>query len=262
MGTRHVSVATLFRMSKKPFSILGLVFTIVSVCVLFPLITFLTSLDDIKGTGYDYATIYNKGIEKKAEVTSVVSQNNVTVNGAHPVIISYRYDEHGLVIEDHFETMDLAQADTLTVGSRLKIKLYKGHTAIIGMEEYSFPGFVFYAIPAPFFILGIIFLGIGFFPAFKKYKLLKGGRIKEAHIISLVPTPGMPISGRGRLLNVYYYYFDKAGHKHFGEDTTTDLSMMAFYKPEDIIKVAVDEFDETKSCLVPPAEIKRNGWAV
>jgi hypothetical protein len=36
-----------------------------------------------------------------------------------------------------------------------------------------------------------------------------------------------------------------------GNDTTAEMQLLAFYKPEDVITIFVDREEEKKSCLVP-----------
>jgi len=264
MNKRHVSISTLFSLikGKRPFGIMGIIFLVMSIFVITPLIITLNSNVKAPHEKYDQQAIAKNGVLKDAVITSVSSLDNVTVNGRHPVLISYSYNTHGKTISDQFETMNIDKAATLSPGSNIKIKVYNGESAIEGFVPYSFPVGVFYIIPVIFFIIGSVVFLIAVVPAYRTYKLYSNGVVREAKIFSMFVNGGLPVTNMGRSVLVNYYYFDARSNKIFGATSITDFSILHEKRPEDTIKIFVSETDETKSCMVPPTVAIKNNWKI
>lgn len=264
MNKREVTFSNLITLIKnrRPFSILGIVFVFSSLFILLPSIFFMTNSFIEPYQKYDFEKIEQNGTEKNAKITDLRAVNNVTINGEHPLRISYEFLDKGLTKSDKFETMDLDKTNEMKIGNIIKIKTFENQSKIQNLESFTFPFYMFYILPLIFFVLGAIFSFIGLIPVFRDYNLYKNGVVKEATLISMVPNSGMPISGFGQSVLIDYYYENRNGQKEFGKSKTTDFSILAEKKVEDKIKIFVSENDETKSCLVPKKEAMKNNWKI
>jgi hypothetical protein len=264
MNKREVTFSNLITLIKnrRPFSILGIVFVFSSIFILLPSILFMTNSFVEPYEKYDFAKIEQNGTEQNAKITDLRPVYNVTINGEHPLKISYEFIENGVTKSDKFRTMDLEKTNEMKIGNKIKIKTFENQSKIQNLESYTFPFYVFYIFPFIFFVLGSVFSFIGLIPAFRDYNLYKNGIVKEATLISMVPNSGLPISGIGQSILINYYYENRNGQKVFGKSKTTDFSIMVEKKVEDKIKVFVSENDESKSCLVPKLEALKNNWKI
>ena len=264
MNKREVTFSNLITLIKnrRPFSILGIVFVFSSLFIILPSILFMTKSFIEPYEKYDFEKIEQNGTELNAKITDLRPVNNVTINGEHPLRISYEYLDKGLTKSDKFQTMDLEKTNEMKIGSAIKINAYENQSKIQNLESFTIAFYVFYILPLIFFILGSIFSFIGLIPALRDYNLYKNGVVKEATLISMVPNSGLPISGIGQSVLINYYYENRNGQKIFGKSKTTDFSIMVEKKVEDKIKVFVSENDETKSCLVPKLEALKNNWKI
>ena len=264
MNNRKVTFLNLITLIKnnRPFSIIGIVFVISSIFILLPSIFFIANSFVEPYEKYNFEKIEKNGIEKNAKITDLRPVNNVTINGEHPLKISYEFSNNGLSKSDRFQTMDLEKTNEMKIGSEIKIKFFENQSKIENLEPFTFPFYLFYILPGVFLIIGSIFSAIGLIPAFKIYYLYKNGIVKEGTIISLTPDSGLPITNFGQSILINYYYLATNGQKIFGKSKTTDFSIMTEKKAEDKIKLFVSESDENKSCIVPKLEALKNNWKI
>ncbi len=264
MNKREVTFSNLIKLIKnrRPFSILGIVFVFSSIFILLPSVIFMTNSLVEPNEKYDFEQIEQNGTEQNAKITALNPVNNVTINGEHPVKITYEFLDNGVNKSDKFQTMDLEKINGMEIGSEIKIRTYNNQSKIQNLEPFNFPFYLFYILPFIFFILGSIFSIIGLLPALRDYNLFKNGLVKEGTIISLIPNSGLPLTNRGQSILINYYYFGSTGQKIFGKSKTTDFSIMTEKKAEDKIKLFVSESDETKSCIIPKLEAMKNNWNI
>ncbi len=261
---RQVSFATLFSllMGRKIVAIMGIIFTAFPMMFI-PFTFILASSLKQPYEKYNFSEIEKNGKEKDAKITSIISLNNVSINGQHPQLISYKYEDIGTERSGKFETFDLDKTSNYNTGSNIKILVYQNQTMIKGLKPFLFPYYIFYLIPLVFAFIGIIFLWIGFAPALKIFNLYKTGIVKDAYIISINSIGGMlPFTWLNKDIRVNYYFFDEYGNKVYGESATTDLLMLNGKKTEDKVKIFVSEKNETRSCLVPQFEAMKYNWHV
>lgn len=249
-------------LEKKPYALIGLIFTLMSVFVLLPITLTISEAFAEAYEKYDYKEITTKGSEKQAAILSVTSMTNVSVNGSNPVRIAFEYEnEDGDVVIDEFQTFDLDRAMRLKYGDSISIKEYRNQAVIQNMEPFHFPFEIFFILPVIFFVIGSIFLIIALIPALKTFRLYKEGTVTQGVITSIIANAGLPISGRGRKVFVDYYYTIN-GNKVFGTGNTTDFSILAEKKAGDTIRVFVSPDNEGMSCLVPEKEAMKQGWTL
>ncbi|MGC4041667.1 MAG: hypothetical protein QM710_13005 [Flavobacterium sp.] len=259
---RSVSTKTLIDLlkEKKRFFSLGSIFILASVFVLFPMVVFMISTFFEPYQKYDTKAILSKGTTEKATITSTRPVTNISVNGQHPLEISYVYDVDGKEIEDRFQTMDLDKAANLRGGSIINIKSYGNESVITSLKPYSFPFEFMLVLPFVFLVLGIVFFSIALFPALKKYKLYKNGVVTDAHFIGISLFSSTPLAN-DRMANVDYY-FTKNGHTVYGTSTTAEFLPISLKTKDDIIKVFVNPEDESQSCYIPKSAIQKNNWNI
>jgi len=236
--------------TKYPISGIGFVFIILPIFVFIPLIAFFNSTKDTYEK-YDYDNIIKHGKDYTAKVTSVQTQYNVTVNDVfHPQIIDYTYNEDGQTKNDKFKTLPNSGNPVFKIGDAIKIKIYNGESVIKDLKPFSFPIYLFYAIPLIFLLMGISFFLIGLWPVLKHYRLYKTGIRKEATIISLTTTSIVPVVSMRQNTLVNYFYFGESNNKIIAKSISPGLYLMTGKKVQDKIDIFVSSADENISCIV------------
>jgi len=260
---RRVSLLVLLKLvtGKKPFGLLGLLFTAVSVFILFPVTLFVSATFKEAYENYNYDEIIEKGTDVKAVVIAVEPMTNVSVNGSNPNRITFQYTDNNRVLTDKFQTFDLDKTANLEPGDTIAATTYQGQSVLKGIEPFHFPFGLFLILPTIFFILGSIFLSIALLPSLKIFRLYKRGVVKQGTITSLVVNAGMPATGIGRKVFVDYYYTDSSGTRIYGNGTTTDFSILGEKKVGDAIRIFVMPDDKEATCLLPEREAAKYGWA-
>lgn len=246
--------------NRRPYIFIGTGFTFMSII---SLVVFFFSFS--KWTepyeGYDHKAIAALGTEQKAVIVNLASKDNVSVNGKHPVIITYSFESNGVDQTDKFQTLDVEKAATLSIGDKLRIKTYNNQSSVQGYEPFEFPVVLLMFIgPVIFFVAGIVMLLIAVVPVFRIVGLYKRGIIKEAEVYAIVPVSGLPITNIGRKVSIDYTY-SQNGEKLYGNTTSTDFHLLAEIKPGDTVKIFVSE-DGKKSCLIPKKEAVKNNWNI
>jgi len=261
---RKVGFSTLFGLMKRrgPYGLVGLVIFLLPVIIV-PFISIFWLAFKGENSDYNFNNIEKNGVQKDAKITYIKVVNNVTINGEHPVIISYLYDDNGIKVKDKFETLDLENIQGLGVDSTVKV-LVAGHQSMIkGVGPYTFPGWIFYAATLPFVVVGLILLLVGLIPALKMYNLYKTGIVKDAVIVQAeTPKSDGFFPEFKRMLKVNYYFLNEQQQKVFGECEPTDLLFFAENDSPDSIKIFVSENNEHNNCIVPKLEAMKYNWSI
>lgn len=262
---RKVGFAVLFGLLKKkgPFSLVGSLFVAISIFVVFPIVLITSVKLKEPYEKYDFQKIESNGIEKVARITYIKTLDNVSINGEHPEVISYEYDNNGKKIADKFETFDLEKTAQFKEGTSIKILEHQGQTMIKGLKPFGFPFYIFYFIPTLFLLIGIPFLLVGLIPALKTFNLYRTGIVKDAQIISIdAGSNGLAWRNFTKSFFVNYSFKNNYGKEVFGGSATTDLLFLNEKRSGDVIKIFVSEMDENTSCLVPKFEALKYNWSI
>jgi hypothetical protein len=261
---RQVNFQILFHLlkGKRSISFIGLLFTSLAIFVFLPMVLILYATLRAPYEKYDFGAITANGVEKNAEILAIDPVNNVSIDGEHPDVISYVFENNGRKISDKFETLDLEKVTNFSKGAKTKILFYQNQTMIKGLKPFAFPVYIFFLFPVLFLLFGLPLLLIGLIPALRIFNLYKTGIVKDAYVISMSPNSGIFSIFFKPNVFVNYYYLDEFKNKVFGESATTDYLILNEKKAEDTIKVFVSETDETKSCLVPKLEAMKYNWDV
>ena len=263
MENRHVGFLTIFKLlqNKKPHFFMGMLFTGMS--IIFIVFFFFISRGWVEPyESYDHEVIMSKGIEQDAIIVSLNSKDNVNINGKNPLVITYSFKDKGLDKVDKFQTLDIEKATLLSVGDKVRIKIYNNESLVLGYEPFEFPVMLMLLTgPFMFFIGGIVMLLISVIPAFRIVSLYKKGAVREAEVYSITPVSGMPVTNIGRKVSIDYTYAVGNGDKQYGNTTTTDFYLLAEIKPGDKVKIFVSD-NGKRSCLIPKKEAVKNNWNI
>lgn len=260
---RKVSFSTTYNLiKKKPITlILGIILIAIPslLIILFSLI-FTSFSDDTPEV--DYKLIDSKGKETTAVVTDINIQYNVTINGVHPTIISYQYDEKGKKIESQQKVLEVRKVEELEIGDEISIKTFNGNSIIKNMNPYEFPFKIFSIFPIFIISIGLFFIIYSIMSIRKDINLYKFGYLSNGRIISIMPKQGLPISNIGQGIVVHYEYETKNGYKVFGESFTSDLSLIGYKKKDDLIPIFISPKNEHFSCIITKSDSYKNNWNI
>jgi len=251
---KQISLKLLYEVFKTrfPFSGIGLLFVILSIFVFLPIVMFLNSTKE-SYENYNYNNIVKEGKDATALITSIDTENNVTINNQfHPQIINYIFDNNGLK-KDKFKTLSKSVLTNFKIGDSVNIKLYNGESVIINLEPYSFPYILLYLLPLIFLFVGIPNLLIGLFPTIKSYKLYKSGTKRNATILSITTTRITSLATLKQNVVVNYFYIGENGNKILGKSIVNGLNILTEKNVQDTIDIFVSTKDENVSCVVPIA---------
>ncbi len=260
---RKVKFSTILNiLKKKPIPMfLGFLFTLIPLFLVIVLTIVFSSIGN-DTPEIDYELINSQGKEITAEIMDIETQYNVTINGVHPTIISYKYSENGKEIESKYKVLEKRKIDKLEIGDNLIIKELNGSSIVKNLKPYDFSIGLFLLIPIPFLIIGLPFLIYSILNLKKEFKLYKFGKVSKGKIVSMIPKSGLPVSNFGQGIIVHYEYKTRNGKKIIKESFTTDFSIMSDKKKDDFVQIFVSIENDNKSCIVPKLESLRNGWNI
>jgi hypothetical protein len=249
-------------LKRKPIPMLiGFLFTLIPIFLVLVLSIVFSSIGN-DTPKIDYDLINENGRETKAVITDIKTQYNVTINGVHPTIISYKYLENGVEIKSKYKTLSERKTEQLEIGNEIPIKDFKRSSIIIGLKPYDFSIGFFLLIPIPFLLIGLPFLLYSIFNLKKELKLYKYGKVMKGKVLSMIPKSGLPVSNVGQGIIVHYEYETTNGKKNVGESFTTDFSILSDKRKDDFFPIFVLTENEEKSCLIPKLESIRNNWNI
>jgi len=260
---RNVNFSTKFKiLKKKPIPMLiGFLFTLLPVFLVI-LLTVIFSTIGNDTPKVDYDLINKNGTNGSAIITDIETQYNVTINGVHPSIISYKYSENGNEINSKYKTLSPRKVDNLNVGNNIEIKYLNENSIITELKPYDFPKNFLLFFPIPFLIIGLPFLFYSLSKLRKELKLYKYGKVGSGKVISMIPKSGLPVSNVGQGVIVHYQYKDNNGNDIVGESFTTDFSILNDKKKDEYTPIFISTENEKESCLIPKLESLRNNWNI
>jgi hypothetical protein len=260
---RPVGFKTIFDLlkQKRTHLTLGLVFTLMPLGVGVVLLSVFTMLDsDVPKV--DYEQVNKNGQSTTATITKIVTQQNVTINDQHPSIISYKYSNGDKEIETQYRVLDPDKIQSMNVGDTIEVKYLSDSSILPGLERFEFPLGFFLRILTPLLVVGLALLIFLYLRVRNEIDLYRRGEVRDAQIISMTLTRGLPISGIGQGITVHYRYDTTRGQSIVGESFTNDYSLLNSRKQGDIVKIFVSADDESKSCLISKLDEVRNNWKI
>jgi len=260
---RKVKFSTIINiLKKKPISIIfGFGFTVFPLFIATILLIIFSTFGN-ETPKVDYELVSSKGKQITAKITDIETQSNVTINGVHPTIISYKYSKNGKETESKYKVLEERKIEKLEIGNSIQIKELNGNSILKDLKPYDFTAGFLLLFPIPFLIIGLPFLIYSIRNLKKEVKLYKFGKVFKGKIVSMMPKSGLPISNIGQGIIVHYAYQTMSGKRIIGESFTTDFSIMSDKKKDDIVPIFVSFENEEKSCLVPKLQSLRNNWNI
>ena len=125
----------------------------------------------------DYDLINEKGKEHTAMIVAIETQHNITINGIHPTIISYKYDINGTKTTAKYKVLEERRIAKLHIGKSIAIKTFNGSSIIKDLKPYNFPIWLFLLIPLSLLLIGLPFLIYAILKLKKELELYKFGNV-------------------------------------------------------------------------------------
>jgi len=156
---REVKLSTKLNILKKKRipMLFGFLFTLIPLFLVIVLSIVFSSIEN-DTPEIDYDLINSQGKERTAVIKDIETQYNVTINGVHPTIISYKYSENGKEIESKYKVLEERKIEKFEIGSNLEIKELNGNSIVKDLKPYDFSTGFFLLFPIPFLIIGLPFL--------------------------------------------------------------------------------------------------------
>lgn len=261
MHQRPVDFKTKIALAKQraPFSILGILFTIIGVGGLLP-VYLLTSTITEDLPEVNYAEVMEFGVPTTGTIEDIEIKYNTQINGQHPANLSYSYDLGNGKVNSKVQVMAPHKVAILKIGDQVDLKVHNEQSIIIGYQPYQFPAFIFLLIPGIFGIIGIVFLTIIWLGVSREVKLYQEGLVKEGIILAMVPVNGIGKSSNDTRISVHYSYENSHGEKVVTHYNTRDFSIINDKRKGDPVKLLISPTNERRTCIYPDKIAATNGW--
>jgi hypothetical protein len=260
-ASRSLRFSTVLNILKKrPISaVLGILPILIPGFVVIILMIVFSSIDN-DAPKVDLDLIHAKGVDKTARIIDIETQYNISINGVHPTIIHYSYNDNGQDRVSKYRVLEDRKIQDFGVGTEIDIKLYQGSSIILGLKPYNLEKGLFLLILFPFLVVGAPFLAYSVYHLLKEIKLYKHGNLMQGRLISSIQKRGLPFSNIGQSVSVLYEY-EINGQRMVGESKTDDLSFVN-NQSGDLIPIFVSNSNPKNSCMVPKQEAFRNSWNI
>lgn len=254
---RKVAYATKMNILKEHAAplFIGFIFILISITIFF-----IFSINEGNTPKVDYDLINQEGTETVAKITDIETQYNTKVNGVHPTIISYQYEDNGRTINFKFKTLAERKAQRLEIGAEIPIKKLNGQSIIKDLKPFD--ATILKYVLLLLFLIGLPFLLYAVYQSQKKLKLYKYGTISNGKILSIVPRRRSKKSQYSQGAIVHYQYKTTKGQSLIGKSFTDNLLIINNKKEAATLPIFVSKDQEEKSCIIPELEAIRNNWEV
>jgi hypothetical protein len=150
------------KVQPKLFYTLGIGTLIVGL-VSIPLFVLLSTLLKEPYEKYDYDKICAEGYQVNAKIKNIVSKANITINGIHPVVISYEYQNANKTesFSDAFQSLDVKGINLLKTNDSIQVYVLNEQSVIKNIKPFSFSLQYFWFVPFLLITLGAIFVRVG-----------------------------------------------------------------------------------------------------
>ncbi len=132
---------------------LAIIFTSIGIVTAI-LLTLISSYSKNDYERYDYSRIEKEGTVVQGKIVTIKINYSTTINSRHPKTIRYTYTNNGKEVAAFFKTLSPGPVDQLKEGDSVEIKVLNNESKIANLEPFSFPLYIFYIIPAAFFLAG------------------------------------------------------------------------------------------------------------
>ncbi|MDJ0707035.1 MAG: hypothetical protein QNJ46_27485 [Leptolyngbyaceae cyanobacterium MO_188.B28] len=226
---------------------IGVVSGVFPLFVAIQLLPVLSTLDSDKP---NFTLIDKKGIEVEGVIEKKEVVANTTINGEHPIKITYTYQDNEEQKRDSIETMSLLTVSNWKVGDRIQVKYFEGDSIIPDAEPVNFPFWVFGFIPLLFSFVGLSFLGWALAGTLKKRHLYLKGEERVGKVISMAPISGDSMFFSKSSFRIHYAFENKNGDTSYGISVSSDLALMNEKRRGDDVSLLISPVSERVNCVV------------
>jgi hypothetical protein len=249
-------------LKKRPIPLLiGLCGTLIPLFLSSVLFVVFSSIENSSGGEVNYDEVVTQGRLTAGKIIKTEIIENISINNQHPIEVTYQFERDGKNSTSTVQTLDSVIVSELQQKTNIDIKFLDNESIVVGLMPYSFGMGHIYLFPLPFLMIALPFLFFATSKARKEINLFKYGVVREARILEMRRKAGLPVSGIGEGVVVYYQYLMDSGKENLAESQITS-HILNEKKSGDVIKIFVDPNDDSSSCIISKLEDVRNGWNV
>ncbi|RED92213.1 hypothetical protein [Marinoscillum furvescens] len=258
---RHVRPVTVFSLMKKRpihfiYSLVAIILPLFVTSIFILVLSLINS--DIPNVDEKY--LINNGTYVEGKVTKIESQQNVTINGQNPMLVSYQYSAGDSIANGIFRTLDPKALEQLDTGVAVTVSYDGGGSVLVDFEPFHFPVRIIVLVVCPIFFIGLISSGLLYLRIKKELHLYRFGEVGSAEVTSVTSNSILPFPFFKHLWHVHYRYESADGSSLEGVSITDDQSFKNKVQQGDQVQIFLSKSDYSKSCLIPKLEAVRNGW--
>lgn len=261
MALRGLSFSTRIRvLFQRPILfILGLLFMLIGISLTAMIYV---SIEPQWGEYSDeeYLNIVEHGDTLFGQVYSTEIEENIEINGKHPVSIYYEYLDNDSVYSDYFRTLDNGRVRSLEENEEVVIFKYQGKTVLGEFKPFQFPRWIIAIFPGIQALIGLVLLVIVIIKSIIEIRFLRTADWKTARLTYLIPEDKRRFLSSKPGLMLHYEFESNAGHTVNGYSFTRDFAAMTGKTKGDEITILVSRKSELKTLVITPALAAQNGW--
>ena len=261
MALRGLSISTRLRVvfQRPILFILGLLFLVIG--------TSLTALIYVsiepewgEYSDEEYLNIVEHGDTLIGQVYNTEIEENIQINGKHPVSIYYEYLDNDSVYSDYFRTLENGRVRMLDDNEEVVIFKYQGKTVLGEFKPFQFPRWIIAIVPGVLGLIGLVLVVIITIKSIIEIRFLRTAEWKTAQLTYLIPQDKRRFLTSKPGLMLHYEFQSNAGHTVNGYSFTNDLASLTGKNKGDEITILVSKRSELKTLVVTSALAAQNGW--
>lgn len=211
-------------------------------------------------TSEEYQTILEHGDTLVEQVYNIELENNIEINGKHPVTIYYEYLINDSIYSDYYQTLDNGKVRMLDDSDEVLVFKYRGQTVLGEYAPFKFPRWIIAIIPIIAGMVGLVLLFVVLIKSFIEIRFLRTANIKQARISYIIPQDKRRFLSMKPGLMIHYKFESVSGQIANGFSFTYDVMNFSTKAKGDVLAVFVSTRTDSKTQVISPNLAAQNGW--
>ena len=208
----------------------------------------------------EYLNIVEHGDTLLGQVYSTEIEENIEINGKHPVSIYYEYLDNDSVYSDYFRTLDNGRVRMLDENDEVVIFKYQGKTVLGEFKPFQFPRWIIAIVPGMLGLIGTVLFVIVLIKSIVEFRFLRTAEWKTAKLTYLIPQDKRRFLSPKTGLMLHYEFESNTGYMVNGYSFTFDIASFTGKIKGDEVSVLVSKKSDLKTQVVSPTLAAQNGW--